>query len=91
MPGQDAVAPAVPGLEPLVVAQRQRPRADEAHLAAQDVPQLGQLVDREAAQDAADRRDARVVPDLEDRAVGLVELLELGLLVVGVLRTSSGT
>ena len=54
MPGQHAVAAAVPGLEQLVVAQRQRPRADQAHLAAQDVPELGQLVDREAPQDAAD-------------------------------------
>src|SRR5664279_6221677 len=61
---QHAVAAAVPGLEALVVAQRQRARADEAHLAAQHVPELGQLVDREAAQDAADRRDAGVVADL---------------------------
>ena len=55
MPGQHEVALAVPVLEPLVVAQRQRPRADEAHLAAQHVPELRQLVEREPAQDARRR------------------------------------
>ena len=77
MPGQHEVALAVPVLEPVVVALRQRPRADERHLAAQHVEQLRQLVEREAAQEAADRRHARVVADLEQRAVGLVVLLEL--------------
>ena len=57
-----------PHLEPaplaLVVAlevrRRHRARADEAHLAAQDVPELGQLVDRRAPQERADARDARI-------------------------------
>ena len=68
MPGSTSVARAVPVLEQRVVAERQRPRADEAHLAAQDVDELRQLVEREAAQEPPDARHARVVADLEERA-----------------------
>ncbi len=49
-----------------------RARADEAHLAAQHVPQLGQLVDRGLAQQVADARDARVaLVDRVARALGV--------------------
>ena len=75
--GEHEVALAVPGLELLVVAQRQRPRADEAHLAAEHVPELRDLVQREAPEDRADRGHARVLADLEQRAVRLVRGLEL--------------
>ena len=75
----------MPVVEPLVVALGQRPRADQRHLAAQDVEELRQLVDRPAAQEAADGRDARVVADLEERALLLVQLLELVLLALRVL------
>ena len=68
MPGQHEVALAVPVLEQRVVAQRQRPRADEAHLAAQDVEHVRDLVEREAPQEPPDARHARVVADLEQRA-----------------------
>jgi hypothetical protein len=44
----------VPALQPVEVAHRQRPGADERHLAAQHVEQLGQLVEREAPQDPPD-------------------------------------
>ncbi|OQA42644.1 MAG: hypothetical protein BWY52_02155 [Chloroflexi bacterium ADurb.Bin325] len=44
------------------------PRADEAHLPAQDVDQLGQLIEPGLAQHAADRRDPRVVGQGPDRA-----------------------
>ena len=37
-----------------------RTRADQAHIAGEDVPQLRQLVERGDAQDAADAGDARV-------------------------------
>ena len=50
----------------------ERTRADEAHLALQHVPELRQLVDARGAQEAAHARDARVVLDLEERAVDLV-------------------
>src|SRR2546423_5282663 len=39
-----------------LVAER-RPRPDDRHVAAYDVPELGQLVEREPTQDAADTRD----------------------------------
>ncbi len=38
-----------------------RARADEAHVASKDVPELRQLVHRSGAQHAADARDTRVV------------------------------
>src|SRR5262249_61328486 len=37
-----------------------RPRTDQAHVTADDVPQLRQLVEAPAPQPAADRRDARI-------------------------------
>ena len=42
-----------------LVAKR-RPRADHRHVAANDVPELRQLVERQAPKDAADTGDARV-------------------------------
>ena len=51
---------------------------DDAHLAAQHVPQLGQLVDRQLAQEAPDAGDPRVVGHLEQRPVGLVAVHQLG-------------
>src|SRR5581483_12007826 len=73
------VEPDRPVLELVEVAQRQRPRPDERHLAAQHVQHLRQLVDRVAPQHAADRGDARVVLDLEKRPRRLVRRLERGL------------
>ena len=72
----------------LVVRNRMRPRADQAHAAAQHVEELRQLVERGAPQEAPDGRDARVVPrrlayrvvlqhghraELEDRELAAVE------------------
>src|SRR5215510_1771611 len=37
-----------------------RPGSDDPHLAAQDVEEVGQLVEREATEQAADPSDARV-------------------------------
>jgi hypothetical protein len=45
-----------------------RPRPDQRHLAAHDVNQVRQLVDREAPQQRADARDPRIV--LRDRQPG---------------------
>ena len=56
--------------------------ADHAHLVAEHVDQLGQLVERRLAEEAADACDAGVVLHLEEGAVGLVEVgdgVELGL------------
>ncbi len=67
----------MPVLEELVVAARERPRADEAHLTPQGVDELGQLVDREPAEDPPDAGHARVVANLEQRPRRLVRVLEL--------------
>ena len=75
----------MPLLEPVEVALRQRPRADERHLAAQHVEQLRQLVEREAAQRATDPRQARILAHLEEGAAGLVALLEVALAALGAL------
>src|SRR6478609_8310377 len=55
----------------------QRTRADEAHLAAHDVDELRQLVQRPLAQRAPERRDARVLGNLEHRRAALVVLVEM--------------
>src|SRR5437763_3209233 len=82
--GQDVVPLAVPVLELLVVAQRQRARADQAHLAAQDVEKLRYLVKREPAQQRADRRNSRITAHLEQRPARLVLPLEVRLVLGGV-------
>ena len=69
----------MPVLEQLVVAKRERPGPDEAHLALEDVDDLRDLVEREAAEDTPDAGDARIVTDLEERTLGLVRVLEPGL------------
>src|SRR5918911_493140 len=69
-----------PHLEPTALALRvaldligeRGPRPDEAHLAPDDVPELRHLVDREPAQEAADRRDTGVaVVDLQPGSLAL--------------------
>src|ERR1022692_1038698 len=45
---------------PLHLVAERGPGADHAHLAADDVPELRQLVERQLSQDAADPGDARV-------------------------------
>src|SRR6266542_4356109 len=47
--------------------RRQRPRADQAHLALEDVQQLWQLVEAEPAEVFPDRGHSRVVAELEER------------------------
>ena len=60
MPGPDR-EPAALALGVLVdLDLDRRPRADERHLAAQDVDEVRQLVDRRAPQERADARDPRV-------------------------------
>ena len=55
-PRQHAIARAVPVLEQLVVAERERPRPDEAHLSLEHVADLRDLVQRQTAEDTADPR-----------------------------------
>src|SRR6202012_590233 len=55
-------------LEPVRDAWPFRPRADERHVAPQDIDQLRNLVEPGLAQEAADRGDAWIVLGCPDRA-----------------------
>ena len=68
MPGlhREAAEPVRGVVVDLVVDRR--PRPDERHVAAQHVPELRQLVQARAAQEAAHARDAVVLGELEQRA-----------------------
>src|SRR5258708_39469880 len=70
--GANRQAPTLPRLVLCYLSGQGRPRTDDAHLAAQHVDELRELVDAELADEATHRRDARVFLDLEDRAILLV-------------------
>jgi hypothetical protein len=59
-------------------------RADEAHVAEEDVDQLGKLVNAGAAEEAADAGDAGIVLHLEDGAAHFIKGLEGGFFLLGV-------
>src|SRR2546423_13051681 len=71
-PRPDRQPPALPALVERDLLRQRRTRADDAHVAAQDVDELRQLVDAVLAQETADRRHPRVVLPLENRARLLV-------------------
>src|SRR5580658_2939972 len=66
----------MPSLVEFELVRQRRTRSDEAHVAAQDVDDLGELIDTVAANDAPDVGDAFVVGEFEDflavvvRAIG---------------------
>src|ERR1035437_10362367 len=62
--GEDIKAAEVRQVVLLDLAGQGRARADQAHVAAEDVVELGQFVERILAQYPADASDARVVGDL---------------------------
>src|SRR5205807_3758964 len=59
-PGSESEATAVPSDDVLVLIEDQRAWADQAHLVAEHVEQLRQLVQRPRAQESAERRDSGV-------------------------------
>jgi hypothetical protein len=59
-PGLDLEAATLTRRVPLDLVAKGRPRADDAHVAADDVPELRQLVDREAAENPAGGGDPGV-------------------------------
>src|SRR5262249_21807379 len=71
-PGLDLEPTTLPRRVALDLVAERRSRADHAHVAAHDVPELRQLVDRQPAEDPARARDPRVTP--VDRVAG-AELL----------------
>ena len=58
-------------------ARQGRPRPDKRHVAAEHIPELWQLVERHASEEAPGARDAGVFGDLERRPVDLRVLPEL--------------
>src|SRR3954454_8434205 len=66
----------MPLLEPLVVAHRQRSRADERHLSPQHIDHVRHLVERVATEESPHGGYARIVADLEERSGRLVSKLE---------------
>src|SRR5690349_15718974 len=69
-----AQAAPLPGLVLFHLFRNRGPWTHERHVSAQDIPDLRQLIEAGAAQPAADGRDPRIGGDLEDRAIGLVEV-----------------
>ena len=67
MPGRHEEALEVVGLEVLGLVRDARARADERHVAAQDVDQLRQLVEARLAEPAADARDRVAAVELVER------------------------
>src|SRR5882672_350225 len=59
-----------------------RARTDQAHVALQDVEELGELVNRETPQEPADAGHARIVLDLVDRTAFDAALLDQLLLKI---------
>ena len=59
-------------------AGQRRTRADNAHIASQNVEELRQLIERILAQEAAEAGDAGIVGDLEEHAVALVHVHDFG-------------
>jgi hypothetical protein len=55
------------------ISHEQRPRADDTHVAAQHIEQLGQLVDRCRSQPSAERRETAVVGQQIPLGVALVD------------------
>src|SRR5437016_6766460 len=69
--GADAEARFAPGRAELVFAVGAWPRADDRHVPGEDVEKLWNLVEVVFAEDLADAREARIVLDVELRAVRL--------------------
>src|SRR6202049_759519 len=65
------------------LAWQGRPRTDQGHLPAQHVPELRQLVQRMAPYSAPRRRHPRVLADLEEHPVGVMEVPEVVLFLLG--------
>src|SRR5262249_10283265 len=62
-----------------------RARADQAHIAAEDVPELRQFVERCLPEDPADASDAWVALDLEQLRIAIfVQMLQFCLARLGV-------
>ena len=72
-PREDAEPPHQPAfIEVVHIPQGHRARADQRHITAQDVPELGSSSSEVTPENGSKASDARVPLDLEDRPLGLV-------------------
>ena len=74
----------MPSGDALVLVEDQRARADETHLAGDDVEQLRKLVQGGSPKPAPDAGHARIGGDLEQPLLGLVAIPQRVLQVLGV-------
>src|SRR5262249_9218538 len=74
---------AVPILVLRYLTRQRRARANETHLAAQDIEELRQLIKAQLANHPSDPCHTRVVLDLEERPIGFIQLLEAGQFLLG--------
>ena len=83
-PRLDADAAAVPVLVLFDFRRRRWAGADQAHLAPEHIPELGQFVETRLAQEMPDRDDAGIVLDLENGPLHLILVHQLLLARLGV-------
>ena len=78
-PLQYAEAAAVPVLvESIVIPNRKRPGAHQAHVAPEHIEELRQLINARLSQELSDGGNPRVILDLENRSTHLVQMLQSG-------------
>lgn len=73
-PVPEISAEMIPLLQEFEIKNRQRAGPDKAHLALKNIEELWQFVNTVAAYEPADFGEARVVLDLEQRAVGFIQV-----------------
>jgi hypothetical protein len=71
-------------LKALHIAQREWTRTHQAHIAFDDVEELGELVQTQLAEDMSQGDDTWIIFDFEDRAVGFISSFKGWLEVFGV-------
>src|SRR5579864_8683232 len=84
-PGTHAQTPPLPRFVFLDFLRNGRPRADERHVSAHDVPQLRQLINAQLAEPSSQGSAARVVFHLENGTVELVVWFQLSPQLISVL------
>src|SRR5207253_9523369 len=75
---------AVPAIASIHFLARKRSRSDQRHVAAEDIPELRQLIQAAAAKKLPEPRDPRISAQFECRAVLFAERAERCLLFFGV-------
>src|SRR5262249_7249284 len=75
--GFHAETAALPTFVSRDLLRNRRTGTDQAHVAAQNVKDLGQFIDTESSDDLADNRDPRIARGFENRAVHFVQRVDI--------------